>query len=179
MYICVFLVVYLEPDSAVEFVPRGSMFAGNNLQIYCYRGRAKYLIHVFHTINLKINIKSDDFVQYKGSSPQNVNEDYNNQRSLFSFNFLSSRRKLLKLDPFNQTCIGIDTNQPYKVELNLIQIDFWKILLLSLGISIYFTAQKLSHNSLFYYICGIIFGITASFLIVVYFGSKLFPKVNY
>lgn len=57
-------------------------------------------------------------------------------------------------------------------------IDYWKVLRLVLGIVLYFSAEKLSRNTMFYYICGVSFGIGASFLILIYFLSKLFPKVS-
>jgi len=56
-------------------------------------------------------------------------------------------------------------------------IDYWKVLLLGAGVLLFVSAPKLSKNSLFYYICGISVGICASFLILVYMMSKLFPKV--
>lgn len=48
-----------------------------------------------------------------------------------------------------------------------------------LGLIIYWTAHKLSGNPVFYYLCGISLGVTASLIILVYFVSKLLPKVNY
>jgi hypothetical protein len=56
-------------------------------------------------------------------------------------------------------------------------IDYWRVLLVGAGILLFISAPKLSNNSLFYYICGITFGICASFLILAYMMSKLLPKV--
>lgn len=54
-------------------------------------------------------------------------------------------------------------------------IDYWKVLILATGILLFFSGPKLSNNTLFYYICGVSLGICASFLILIYFISKLFP----
>lgn len=57
-------------------------------------------------------------------------------------------------------------------------MDYWKILRLVIGILLFLSADKLSKNSVFYYVCGVSFGICASLLISIYFISKLFPRVS-
>lgn len=56
-------------------------------------------------------------------------------------------------------------------------IDYWKVILLLSGVVLFLLAPKISHNTLFYYICGVSLGICASFLVLIYFASKIFPKV--
>lgn len=46
------------------------------------------------------------------------------------------------------------------------------------GVILFTSARKLSHNPLFYYLCGISLGVTASLLVLIYFASKLFPRVS-
>lgn len=107
-----------------------------------------------------------------------VQKQYENQRSIFSFNVLNtSNKKIIKINPFNQTCIGIETAHKYSVRLNLLRLDFSKIILLCCGFFVFVYAQKLSQTPLFYYLSGILLGIFASFLVVIYFSSKMFPKV--
>ena len=62
---------------------------------------------------------------------------------------------------------------------SILGIDYWRVLLLTAGILLVFSAHKLSTNALFYYITGVSLGICASFLILVYVMSKLLPKVRY
>lgn len=62
--------------------------------------------------------------------------------------------------------------------LSIVGVDYWKIICLAIGVLTFFSAKKLSNNTLFYYLCGISFGICTSFLILIYFISKLFPKVS-
>lgn len=47
-----------------------------------------------------------------------------------------------------------------------------------LGVILFWSAKRLSHNPLFYYLCGISLGVTASLLVLIYFASKLFPRVS-
>lgn len=168
----------MEPFGINSSVFSEKEFFRTKVKVYCFNGRPKFLMHIFHTMQMRIEINEDDFVLYEGSTPELVMEEYENKRSLFSFNFWNTnRKKMFKLSPFNQTCIGIETSLAYRVHLNLIRIDFWKIIYLALGLLVFFAASKLSNNALFYYLSGILLGIFASFLVLVYFVSKLLPKV--
>lgn len=172
-------VFYLEPGSIAEFNPiphRTLGFRDNQLQIYCYKGKPKYLINIFNTITLRLDIDSEEFTQYEGADPDVVTAAYEDHRSIFSFNFLASKKRLVHLNPFNQSCIGIDASVPFKVHMNLVRIDFWRVLVLFSGLFVFFAAPNLSENALFYYLSGILVGISASFLIVVYLVSKLIPR---
>lgn len=149
-----------------------------DFQIYCHKGRSKSIIHLFQTINLQIDVEDDDFTPYESSTPEQVSIEYENQRSFFSFNIFSNKKKIIYLDSFNQTCVGIESSKDTKVQLNLIRIDFWKVILLLLGMFVFFSSRRLAGNPLFYYLIGIFLGIFASFLVVVYLVSKLFPRRN-
>lgn len=60
--------------------------------------------------------------------------------------------------------------------MHVIRVDFWKVVQLILGLSIFIYAGSLSHNSLFYYLSGISIGVFASLLVIVYLASKLIPR---
>jgi len=45
------------------------------------------------------------------------------------------------------------------------------------GLLLFAYSAQLSHNSLFYYLCGITIGVTTSFLIIILFISRFIPKV--
>lgn len=47
-----------------------------------------------------------------------------------------------------------------------------------IGISAIFASRSLSGNPVFFYLCGIIVGVSASFMLLVYYVSKLLPKVS-
>lgn len=174
------LVTYLEPGATLSYATQ-RRFGGfePDLQIYCYRGQNKSIAALFQSLRFRINIDNDDFVQFEGNSPDEVQTHYDNQRTIFSFNVMNvGKKKLIKIDPFNQTCIGIETAHKYTVNLNLVRIDFGKIILLLVGLFVFFYAKTLSQTPLFYYLTGICLGIFASFLVLVYFTSKIVPRVN-
>lgn len=169
---------YLEPDGVISYKPDPNRIFRPGLRTYCYRGKDKQLGRLFQTIILNFECDHDDFSQYGVcGSPEEIRAHHETEQSLFSFNFMSnSRKRVIKLDPFNQSCIGVVSREAYTVRLNLIRIDFWRILLLAAGVFVFLSAAKLSDNALFYYICGIFLGVFASFLVVVYMTSKIFPR---
>lgn len=84
----------------------------------------------------------------------------------------------MNLNPFNTTCIGLETAEEHQITLNLIRLDIVKLLLLVGGAFVFFTAAKLSRNDAFFYLSGILLGNFASILVLIWFISKLIPKVN-
>jgi NEMP family len=148
------------------------------MNVYCYEGSEKDVANLFQTITLTIDISDDDFNFYYGYSESDVKQAQKNQKSFFSFNFFSQNKKRdFLLNPFNQTCIGIETASEYKVMLKKIRMDITKILLFIIGIVVFFLASKLSQNEIFFYLSGMILGVLTSVLILIWFLSKLIPKV--
>ncbi|XP_069702346.1 nuclear envelope integral membrane protein isoform X2 [Periplaneta americana] len=163
---------HLQPGTKLRLARTGD----RELKIFCYTGRPKHLVNLWQTVLLQLDISSDKYEQYDGGNPKEVITEYEQHRSSWSINLFSWKQKEIKLNPFNESCVGIDSSEGYGIHLNIIRIDYWKVLLLGSGILLFFSARKLSNNSLFYYICGISVGVLASILIVVYMISKLLPK---
>lgn len=152
-------------------------FQKASVNVFCYAGRPKYLSDYFHTVFMQMLIEGDDYIQYKGSTPEDVLADISDHKSLFSFNFLwSTKRQTIKLNPFNQTCVGIETSQEYQISLNLLRLDMIKVGFLMFGVLLLFLSRRLSENALFYYLSGICVGVFASVLILIYFLSKFLPR---
>ncbi|XP_022919466.1 nuclear envelope integral membrane protein-like [Onthophagus taurus] len=144
--------------------------------IFCYKGRPKYIINIWQSVNMQFKHESDNFMYYEGGTVDEVTKEYMEHRSSWSLNLFSWKNKYFNLDPFNQSCVGIYSKEKYAVQLNVLRIDYCKVLSLIFGVILFVSASKLSKNQFFYYLCGISLGVCASFLILVYFISKLFPK---
>ncbi|KAF7266053.1 nuclear envelope integral membrane protein-like [Rhynchophorus ferrugineus] len=164
---------YLERNEVFYFKPH---YREKDLQIYCYKGKPKYIIHLWQSIILQIQHPNDNYYQFDGPTPEHVHQEYVDKRYSWTGGLFSSKSKNINLNPFNSSCIGIESNEEYSVQLKVISIDLWKILKLVTGILFFISAPTLSKNTVFHYICGISFGICASFLILIYFISKLFPR---
>lgn len=165
---------YLQPNDIVQVLSKQNTigFDVKTLNIFCFRGRPKRISHYFETAHLRLSIKDDNFVQYKGPTPEDVLEN-----TEFSFSFLfTSNSKSVPLNVFNQTCIGIETVNEYQVLLEIIPYDSFRIICLLTGIVLILASAKLSENEVFFYICGVSFGVCTSFLILIYFVSKVLPR---
>lgn len=181
-YLLLTTVTYLEPGSYAHVLPEVGKFGYTieRMNIYCYGGREKDLALLLQSITLNINIDSDDFTFFSGHSPEDVEVAHQSHKSIFSFNPLSrSKKRIMNLNPFNQTCIGLQTAEEYQVSLNLIRLDLLKLAMLVGGIFVFFSASRLSRNDAFFYLSGISLGNFASVLVLIWFISKLIPKVSF
>lgn len=149
------------------------------MQIYCYRGEPRRVEYTFRTVMLRLKIDNDDFVQYEGKSPQDVHHHYEDKRSLFSWSNLlaGTKKRELRLDPFNQTCLGIETSQGYRIQLDLIRFDLIKIAMCFAGVWLFFSARRLAKKPFFYYTSGMGLGVSLSVFLIVWLVSKRLPKV--
>lgn len=57
-------------------------------------------------------------------------------------------------------------------------LDHRRLGMFIVGLFLFEYSARLSHNSLFYYLCGMTIGVTASFMIIILLISRLIPKVS-
>lgn len=172
-----FAVQFLEASSTFHFKPSKHGYFDKHLTTYCYSGEKKTVQRILETLELQLEIEGDDYVQYEGRTPAEVEEHFSQHRSLFSLNLFSQKQRRLSLTPFEQQCIGIETAQtPYSVTLHHENIDYYRLMQLLGGIIIFLFAGYLSTNALFFYIIGIIIGICSSFVLLIWLSGKLMPK---
>lgn len=57
-------------------------------------------------------------------------------------------------------------------------LDNKRLTLFVVGVLLFAYSAQLSHNLLFYYLCGITIGVTTSFFIIILFISRFIPKVR-
>lgn len=166
--------VHLAPGTSINVTanPYGSRI----LWTYCYKGKRLSLLSLLETVEFNLAIKSEDYAQYGGRTPEEVLDHYNEQRSLFSVTLFSQKRQRIQLSPFEQQCIGVASRQPYNVTLNVLPLDVWRLLQLAAGILLFSISRRLAKNSVFYYLAGVIMGICASMLVVIYLSAKLIPR---
>lgn len=92
---------------------------------------------------MHIDLQNDNFVQYDGASPEEVFKKYNEHHSSWSVSLFSWKQKNIKLNPFNQSCVGIDSREKYNVSLNVIRMFFFLFEEFSLSCFIFFRYRLL------------------------------------
>lgn len=166
--------VYLAVGTSIDIT--ANIYGNNVLRTFCYPGKPRSLFSLFETVELVLSIANDDYSEYGGRTPEEVLKHYTEKRSLFSFTLFSQKRQNIQLSPFEQQCIGVSSKQPYNISLKHAQLDIWRLLQLSLGVAVLWSAGRLAKNSLFYYMAGMVLGICASLLVIIAVTSKLFPR---
>ncbi|XP_028177130.1 nuclear envelope integral membrane protein [Ostrinia nubilalis] len=169
---------WLEGTTTIEREAPSSM--KQKVDIYCFPGISKNLLALFQTVKFHVKTKSnDEFSQYVGTNPEEVFKDYTEDSYGWSSvisPFQRRAQKSLYLDLFTPTCMAINTKQRHSIELQVIRVDIWRVLLMILGLVIIHSSKALSGNTVFFYLCGIFIGVFASFMVIVYYVSKLLPK---
>ncbi|XP_066586493.1 nuclear envelope integral membrane protein-like isoform X2 [Prorops nasuta] len=171
-----------SPES-LHFIEPGDDILNDKpgLKIYCHNAKSKYLIYTWKTLILNLKTNVDTYDLYEGLTVTEVMTKHEENNRIWSFNLFGTKKsKSMKINPFKDTCIGVymhNYNQcSYVATLTQITFDLNKISAMAVGAVLFFSAPKLSNNSLFYYISGISLGVTTSILILIYFVSKLFPR---
>ncbi|KYN34913.1 hypothetical protein ALC56_10881 [Trachymyrmex septentrionalis] len=131
--------------------------------------------------SMHLNINSDSYILYDGKTPQEIHQKYDENDKSWSLNlFDTGKHRQFKINPFEDTCIGIYIDSPsesiYIMTLKETRINVWRLTLMVTGIIIFWCAKILSRNSLFYYACGIILGVSLSIIILIYVAGKLIPR---
>ncbi|XP_078036807.1 nuclear envelope integral membrane protein [Augochlora pura] len=151
------------------------------LHIFCHRANSKYLIHIWKSLTMHLSSDLDNYDLYDGTTPAEVIEKHDDNQRSWRFNLFGTKKSnKLKVNPFEDTCIGVYAQsskmKQYMISMTQTRVDSLKLSLMVLGIITFWSARKLSDNVLFYYLCGVMLGITTSAIILVYLVSKLLPK---
>jgi hypothetical protein len=77
------------------------------------------LNHTFY-IQLQLDVTSDKYELYGGANQNEVLAEYEQHRSFWAINPFSWKQRVIKLNPFNQSCVGIHSSEDYGIHLNII-----------------------------------------------------------
>lgn len=148
------------------------------VDIYCYTGTSKNLFSLWQTVKFHIKIKNDEFRKYVGGSPEEVYNSYTEDSYGWSVinPFHKKTQKTVPVSLFEPTCLAINTKERHSIDLQVQRIDILRVLLMFIGIGLIFSSKALSGNPVFFYLCGVFVGVFASFMILVYYFSKILPR---
>jgi hypothetical protein len=78
------------------------------------------LLNQTFCIQLQLDVNSDKYELYDGANQNEVLAEYEQHRSSWAINFFSWKQRDIKLNPFNQSCVGIYSSEEYGIHLNII-----------------------------------------------------------
>ncbi|XP_014488973.1 PREDICTED: nuclear envelope integral membrane protein 1 isoform X2 [Dinoponera quadriceps] len=173
-------------ETKVYFLHAADSVENNNpgLKTYCHNATSKYLTHIWRTMTMHLDINSESYTLYDGKTPFEIHQKHDENQRSWSLNlFDTGKHKRLKINPFEDVCIGVyidsSNESGYIMSMTETRVNVWMLTIMVAGILIFWCAKMLSQNSVFYYACGILFGVTMSIIILIYVAGKLVPRGKY
>uniref|UniRef100_A0A1B6F628 DUF4203 domain-containing protein n=1 Tax=Cuerna arida TaxID=1464854 RepID=A0A1B6F628_9HEMI len=145
--------------------------------VYCYKGFPKEIFHTWRAVSVSIDLPAEQYDLYEGVDSREVMGRFEARSSSWHWNTFwnSEQKSYISLDPFNSTCFGIKTLNDYTIKLEAVQVNYLRLAIFSLGLSLFFLSPLLASSSIFYYFTGTCVGTTLSILVFIYLFLKLLP----
>ena len=147
----------------------------DELHIFCHPGVPTSLAQFWTTTHFKLQIHPGaKFDLYVADNATAVKTSYSASSWPLSSigKGLSWKTTETKLDPFQETCLGVVTSEPYVIALGGFRVNYWLVTLTFMGIGLFLYAPTLCRNVLFHYMTGIGAGILFSLLAITYIVQR-------
>uniref|UniRef100_A0A8C4QS98 Nuclear envelope integral membrane protein 1 n=1 Tax=Eptatretus burgeri TaxID=7764 RepID=A0A8C4QS98_EPTBU len=159
-------IVYLDNISSAQY---------NHSQIFCYNPGKVHVRDLWTTVHVRISSQVAVKVS-KGVNPTEVSEHIESLLGWLTSALRSGTHKeSISLNLFEQTCFRVESAKTYIVTVVHTKFDLWLIGSLVLGLLLFFYADSLSRSASFFYTSGILLGVLASLLIIIFVLSRLLP----
>ncbi|XP_065582664.1 nuclear envelope integral membrane protein-like isoform X2 [Artemia franciscana] len=174
-----FDLAHFSKGELCEPLKAGKSVDARGFQIFCYVGEEKQLSAYFASayVQIETQSKTSDPIIYTGYSEEQVVVQRTEQQSNWLSLVLPWQKGMsVSLNPFNQSAIGIEVeSEDYKVNLVLKRISVYRLSALVCGVVLFFWAPFLAGNAGFFYGTGILTGVFASILLLLYLLYKFTP----
>ena len=80
----------------------------------------------------------------------------------------------MKINPFEETCIGVLTREEYDIKLQNYRVNYWQVLMTLGGLALFYYAPGLCRNAFFHYTTGVTAGVFLSLVVVSYLIQRKF-----
>ncbi|XP_058954860.2 nuclear envelope integral membrane protein 1-like [Pocillopora verrucosa] len=147
----------------------------------CVHGGELRLSRLWASVKVMLKFEKTEVQFYEAESCSALNPANKSWASVFQ-SFVTSRNVLDQImfsySPFKTSCFAVDLikeRQTVRVEASLRAIDWYFPVTFLAGLVIFYNAERLSRNALFFYSSGVSLGVIASLLILVYILHRLVP----
>jgi len=123
---------------------------------------------------MKLNIKNDNYNVYVANNVSMVQKMHKDHTTTWFYSSWPGKSKNLKISPFESTCAGVLTREPFKISLQKFQINFIHMFMTGCGIALFFYAPVLCRNPAFHYATGMSVGVFLSLVVVSYLIQRRF-----
>ena len=132
----------------------------DHLSTFCYPSIPLSISLFWSSASMKMDMPSNDYRVYIGPNVTSVVSLVQASESAWFYSQLPWRSKEFKLSPFENVCIGVQTNKEYTITLQWKHVNYIMVavMLLLSGISLFWMAPTLCRNTFFHYTTGISLG---------------------
>lgn len=150
---------------------------GPQLRVYCFHGMQKRFFRLWHSVFLNLSCIPEDLEVFIGRNESEVLSRVSETQSYFLNVWWSVavwKKGAIPITPFDLSCVGIRTVNPYEVRLCW-KVDFFRIIISICGVILFLKAKSLSRHVAFYYSVGISVSLVASIVLVVLILHRFIP----
>uniref|UniRef100_UPI00358E09D5 nuclear envelope integral membrane protein 1-like isoform X2 n=1 Tax=Myxine glutinosa TaxID=7769 RepID=UPI00358E09D5 len=143
--------------------------------IFCYIPGKVNVRDLWATVHVRISSQVGVKVT-KGVNATEVSEHIQSWLGWVTSNLRSgTHQESISLDLFEQTCFRVECAKTYIITVVHTRYDLWLIGCLVLGLLLFFYADSLSRSASFLYTSGVLLGVFASLLVIIFVLSRLLP----
>jgi len=148
----------------------------DHLSTFCYSSVHPSLSLFWSSASMKMNLPSNNYQVYIGSNVTSVAMLAEASESAWFYSQLPWRSKEFKLSPFENTCIGVQTNEEYTITLQWKHINYMMVMVTLSGMVLFWMAPTLCRNTFFHYTTGISLGLLMSVVLLTYLVQRRFKQ---
>jgi len=148
----------------------------DRLSTFCYSSVPPSLSLFWSSASMKMNLPSNNYQVYIGSNVTSVALMAQASESAWFYSQLPWRSKEFKLSPFENTCIGVQTNEEYTITLQWKHINYMMVMVTLSGVFLFWMAPTLCRNTFFHYTTGISLGLLMSVVLLTYLVQRRFKQ---
>lgn len=144
------------------------------LNIFCYNGSAPSLANFWGSAEMRLKIQSEDYHVYMGDNVTMVQKMHADHKASWFYSTLPWKSKSLKLNPFEETCLGVLSRDEYSLSLHVAMVNYWQVIMTLMGLALFYYAPRLCRNVFFHYTTGVGAGVFLSLVVITYFVQRRF-----
>jgi len=118
---------------------------------------------------MRLKTDTDDFNIYVARNVSGVQEAHRSHQSTWLYSpSLPWKAKTVRLNPFENSCVGVLNRNQYTITLHKFRVNYWQVAMTVIGIGLFLYAPSLCRNAFFHYTTGVGAGVFLSLVLLTF-----------
>ena len=148
----------------------------DQLSTFCYPSVPLSISLFWSSASMKMDLPSNNYQVYIGPNLTTVVTLAQASEAAWFYSQLPWRSKEFKLSPFEDICIGVQTDEGYTITLQWKHVNYMMVAVTISGLVLFWMAPTLCRNTFFHYTTGISLGLLMSIMLVTYLAQRRFKQ---